>query len=113
MVYRCNPVLYRCHRIGYDTISDGKKLRETIKNIKDAGGKYIICSGIVQSKGLDAYRESAKVFNKAGKIAKDEDLTFCYHNHAFEFELIDGKKGIHLLGEETDPNLVKFNIDVA
>ncbi|MCX6991787.1 MAG: sugar phosphate isomerase/epimerase [Kiritimatiellaeota bacterium] len=98
---------------GYDTFCDETKLSETIKNVKVTGGHYIICSGIAPGQGLEAYRASAKVFNRAGKMAKDAGLTFCYHNHAFEFEIIDGQKGIHLLGEETDPGLVKFNVDVS
>ncbi len=98
---------------GYDTIADEKKLKKTIKDIKDTGGSYIICSGVAQGKDMERYKESARVFNRAGKIARDEGLIFCYHNHAFEFEMIDGAKGIHILGEETDPEFVKFNIDVA
>ena len=48
-----------------------------------------------------------------GKKCKEASLTFCYHNHSFEFEEFDGIKGIDVLGKETDPELVKFNIDVA
>ena len=87
---------------------------KVIKDIKDAGGSYIISSGVARGgKDIEGYKESAGVFNKAGKLARDAGLTFCYHNHAFEFETINGVKGIHVLGEETDPEIVKFNIDVS
>ena len=99
---------------GYDTFCDEKKLGKVIKDIKDAGGSYIISSGVARGgKDIEGYKESAGVFNKAGKLARDAGLTFCYHNHAFEFETINGVKGIHVLGEETDPEIVKFNIDVS
>ena len=99
---------------GYDTISDERKLEKTIKDIKGTGGSYIICSGMSQQReGVEAYKESAGVFNKAGRIAKDAGLIFCYHNHAFEFGRIGRTKGIHILAEETDPDFVKFNIDVS
>lgn len=44
---------------------------------------------------------------------KEAELTFCYHNHSFEFEKFNGTKGIYLLGKEADPELVKFNINVG
>ena len=92
---------------GYDTFCDEKKLWKVIKDIKDAGGSYIISSGVARGgKDIEGYKESAGVFNKAGKLARDAGLTFCYHNHAFEFETINGVKGIHVLGEETDPEIV-------
>ena len=100
---------------GYDTISDEKKFAETARNAKEAGAGYIICSGVANGgKTIADYHQSAGVFNRAGKIASDYGLIFCYHNHAFEFQPLDGNnKGIHILGKETDPSLVKFNIDVA
>ena len=98
---------------GYDTIGNEAKLEETIKNIKDAGGSYIICSGVAKGEGSAGYKEAAKVFNKVGKLAEDAGLIFCYHNHSSEFEIVEGKKGIDILGEETDANLVKFNVDTA
>lgn len=98
---------------GYDVISNQYKLEKIIKNIKDSGGSYIICSGVEPGDSISSYKSSAKVFNRVGKIIKNEGLTFCYHNHHWEFKLMDGIKGIHILGEETDPELVKFNIDVS
>jgi sugar phosphate isomerase/epimerase len=39
-------------------------------------------------------------------------VTFCYHNHNWEFESFDGVKAIHRLAELTDPAAVKLCIDV-
>ena len=108
-------IQYAAGHGGYDTFKDEKKLAETAEKVKEAGGKYIICSGVANGgKTIADYRESARIFNRAGRIAAEFNLIFCYHNHAFEFVLLDkNTKGIHVLSEETDPSLVKFNIDVA
>ena len=98
---------------GFDDFRKEKNVDKLIKNTLDARAKYLICSGVDKNKGLDGFKEAASIFNQVGKKCKEASLTFCYHNHSFEFEEFDGSKGIHLLGKETDPELVKFNIDVA
>lgn len=114
-IHRKYNIEYASGHGGYDTISDEKKFAETARNVKEAGAGYIICSGVANGgKTIADYHQSAGVFNRAGEIASDYGLIFCYHNHAFEFQPLDGNnKGIHILGKETDPSLVKFNIDVA
>ena len=46
----------------------------------------------------------------ARKIA-DAGLTFIYHNHNFEFARFDGKTGLQILMESTDPAWMQFEID--
>lgn len=58
------------------------------------------------------YHDAAKAFNMYGKILQDEGLKFYYHNHHFEFEKFRGKTGFDILIEETDPELVGFELDV-
>jgi sugar phosphate isomerase/epimerase len=52
--------------------------------------------------------------NEAGQLAKGEGLQFYYHNHNFEFEnkQADGTPFFNILLEETDPELVKFELDL-
>ncbi len=98
---------------GFDSFAKQKDVDKLIENTLAIGAKYLICSGVGKGKGLAAFKEAASIFNKVGKKCKEASLTFCYHNHSFEFEEFDGIKGIDVLGKETDPELVKFNIDVA
>ena len=50
--------------------------------------------------------------NEVGKKAHSAGLQYAYHNHNFEFEKMpDGTPGYDILVKETDPNLVKFEID--
>ncbi|MFQ6098924.1 MAG: sugar phosphate isomerase/epimerase family protein, partial [Armatimonadota bacterium] len=74
--------------------------------------KYLICSGVAQGDGIERYERAAQTFNKVGERCRQAGITFCYHNHAWEFEDLDGVKGIHRLCQLTDPQLVKLCIDV-
>jgi sugar phosphate isomerase/epimerase len=71
-----------------------------------------MCSGVADTKSVEGYRASCRLFNEVGARLKDEGLVFNYHNHAWEFEDLGGVNGMDLISAETDPLLVKFNIDV-
>jgi sugar phosphate isomerase/epimerase len=81
---------------------------------KTIGHEYVIVPSIPDKarQTLDDYRRIADRFNEAGKAAQDVGLTFGYHNHAFEFERIEGKLPYDVLLERTDPELVKFQMDL-
>lgn len=98
---------------GYGDFTDEARLRAHIAFVKGMGGRYLICSGVADTNSVSGYDRSAETFNRAGAVCNAEGLTFCYHNHAFEFNPLEGgAKGIHRLADQTDPACVKFNIDV-
>lgn len=54
----------------------------------------------------------ARTLNKYGEICKKQGIDFYYHNHFQEFKLVDEDKTIlDVLIENTDKNLVKFELD--
>ena len=61
---------------------------------------------------LDDYYRVAEQFNAWGEACDRAGLRFAYHNHAFEFESIDGQVPYDVLLEETDPGLVDFELDL-
>ena len=62
--------------------------------------------------GLDKFKMLAAHMNDVGKQAKAAGLQYAYHNHNFEFEKMpDGSYGYDVLLNETDHELVKFEID--
>ncbi len=62
--------------------------------------------------GMDGFKKTAEKMNEVGKKAKAAGLQYAYHNHNFEFEKMpDGSPGYDVLVKETDPELVKFEID--
>jgi sugar phosphate isomerase/epimerase len=77
------------------------------------GQKYIVSAYFMdgERKTLDDYRKHAKLFTECALIAKKHGLTFCHHNHDFEFVPIDGVVPYDIFIKETDASLVKFELD--
>ena len=97
---------------GYGQVSDPDWQGRAIEFCAALDCPHIICSGVAPGEGIEPYIASAEPFNALGRRCKEAGLTFCYHNHGWEFEHFDGVKGIHRLCELTDPDLVKLNVDV-
>jgi len=58
------------------------------------------------------WQELADVFNRVGEAARQRGLGFVYHNHDFELEALEGKVPHDYLVANTDPALVRFQLDV-
>ena len=61
---------------------------------------------------LDDYRKIAEKLNEAGEQCNAAGMKLCYHNHAFEFEPIDGTVPYDILIDETDADKLHFELDV-
>jgi len=48
---------------------------------------------------------------RAGAVAAQHGMQFSYHNHAQEFETIDGQYALDMLYAQTDPNQVMAELD--
>lgn len=59
----------------------------------------------------DDYKRTAEVLNDIGKKLHERGFTLGYHNHDFEFDVFDGKTGLDILFENTDPNHLKMELD--
>jgi len=65
-------------------------------------------------RGPQDYREGIRIMNEAGKTLRSEGIHLHYHNHAWEFEKVDGdKRGIDFLIDGLDPECVDLCVDVA
>ena len=61
---------------------------------------------------LDDYKKIAARCNEMGEQAKKAGMQFAYHNHNFEFKpQAGGAIGYDVVLRETDPALVKFELD--
>ena len=65
-----------------------------------------------EERTADAYRAHADLLNQRGEEARANGLQLGYHNHDFEFETVEGIVPFELLMERTDPDLVKFELDL-
>lgn len=61
---------------------------------------------------LDQYKAHAQLLNRTAEVALEKGIQVCYHHHDFEFDEIDGIQPIDVLLKETDPKLVKLELDL-
>jgi sugar phosphate isomerase/epimerase len=86
---------------------------QQIEYAKAIGLKYMVNAILLpdQRKTLDDYKRLVDVFSKAGEQTKKVGIQFCYHDHNFEFQTLDGVMPYQFLLEKLDPNLVQFEMD--
>jgi sugar phosphate isomerase/epimerase len=63
----------------------------------------------------DGYKAIAEKLNTAGELCQKSNLQLGYHNHAFEFDKLkdqEGLTGYEILLNETDKQLVDFEMDL-
>jgi sugar phosphate isomerase/epimerase len=61
--------------------------------------------------GLEKIRVLTDKLNRAGEKCRAAGLRFCYHNHAFEFEPMEGTTGFQVMMDSLDKNLCGFELD--
>ena len=69
----------------------------------------------IGSMPADFREDMARFATEASVAARpliDAGLTFSYHNHSFEMGHFDGKPGMQILAEESDPEVFSFEVDV-
>jgi sugar phosphate isomerase/epimerase len=88
--------------------------RATLQYARDLGQKYTGLAwwpGPYNQEAL--WHQLAQHLNRAGAIAREYGLQFFYHNHDFEFSnRFGGRRAYDILLDETDRNLVKFQLDL-
>ncbi|WP_335966703.1 sugar phosphate isomerase/epimerase [Galbibacter sp. PAP.153] len=75
--------------------------------------KYITWPWIApEQRTIDNFKLMSKRLNVIGERINKSGLGFAYHNHGFEFEDHNGENGFDLILKETDPDLVKLEMDM-
>jgi sugar phosphate isomerase/epimerase len=65
------------------------------------------CAGQVEKD----WKGTIEKLKQAGKIAQSAGVAFTYHNHAPEFQMIEGQYALDMLYAATDPKTVKAELD--
>ncbi len=104
--------------IPYQSILDAQKspmsFSEIVRTAEKHGLKYLVFPYVPNSArgGLDVFRKLATKLNAAGSTVRNAGMTFCYHNHAFDFQPIGGSTPLQEMLDNTDPILLKLETDV-
>jgi sugar phosphate isomerase/epimerase len=84
-----------------------------IEGARALGQSYITWPLIdADSRTLDKFKVVAERLNIAGEQARKAKLQLAYHNHDFEFIDQNGRRGYDVIMKETDPALVKLQVDL-
>lgn len=96
------------------TTDDRKRyVDDCIKGAKVLGQQYIVWPWLdPQLRNLEKFRLLAQTLNEIGEQVKAAGLQLLYHNHNFEFIKENGKMGYDIILRETDPQLVKLELDL-
>jgi len=88
-------------------------LARAIEQTKKWGFAYAVFPYLPPNErgGLDKIRELCDKLNRAGEKCRAAGLRFCYHNHAFEFQPMEGTTGFQVMIDRLDPNLCGFELD--
>jgi sugar phosphate isomerase/epimerase len=88
--------------------------KKAVDDSKTLGQKYIVIPWLEEAsrKPIENYKKIAEGLNKAAVVSKAAGLQIAYHNHDFEFAPSDGQTGFDILMKETDPSLVKLELDI-
>jgi sugar phosphate isomerase/epimerase len=89
-------------------------LAQAIDHVKQMGFAYAVFPYLPPAErgGLDKFRGLCDKLNRAGEKCRAVGLSFCYHNHAFEFEPMEGTTGFEVMMDRLDKNLCGFEMDV-
>jgi sugar phosphate isomerase/epimerase len=92
-------------------------LQEIIDGAHIIGQKFLVCPYLdAKSRTADGYKRLAESCNRVGEQTKKAGIQFCYHNHSFEFEKVEGLDGtlpFDYLITQTDPKNVKIEMDLC
>jgi sugar phosphate isomerase/epimerase len=100
-----------------DFIKSGNKdlLKPYIEGAVAVNNKYFTIAylGEPLRKSLEDYKKIAGRLNEAAELVKQSGLKLAYHNHDFEFKKYEGgATGYEILLNETDKNLIRFEMDL-
>ena len=86
----------------------------TIDAAKAAGIEFLVTPYIPDNirTNIDGYKAVAENLNKIGELCNAAGIKYGYHNHAFEFEVMEGQIPMEVLISETQANLVTFEADL-
>jgi sugar phosphate isomerase/epimerase len=87
-------------------------MQQLVDEAAEGGLEFLVCASTPIST-LEEIKLSVETFVKAGEACKKAGIQFAYHNHATEWDQVEGKTPYELILSQTDKDLVKMEIDLA
>lgn len=89
------------------------ELSKVLDTAHTIGQTYAVCPFIDESmRTPDGWKRVTDTFNRTGEECKKAGIQFAYHNHDFEFKPENGQMPYDIILNNTDPKLVKMEMDL-
>lgn len=98
--------------VSYDALQN--KMDAVIQDAKTLGAEFVRVAWIPHTAPMDLTLAQKTVadFNSFGQKLKENGLTFCYHNHGFEFLPYQNGTYFDYIVQNTNPDYVSFEMDI-
>lgn len=104
---------------GFSTILNGSMdernrfINQCIAGAKALNLKYVTWPWMApEQRTLETFKRLPDILNDIGEQVTQAGLGFAYHNHGFEFVDYNGETAYDIILRETDPELVKLQMDM-
>jgi len=100
--------------VGADFDQLQKDPQSIIDEAKFFGATYVMCAWVPHNGEftIDDAKKAVDVFNTAGKLFKENGLTFCYHAHGYEFRPYEDGTLFDYMAKKMNPLYANFEMDV-
>jgi sugar phosphate isomerase/epimerase len=100
--------------VGADFDQLQKDPQAIIDEAKFFGATYVMCAWVPHNGDftIDDAKKAVDVFNTAGKLFKENGLTFCYHAHGYEFRPYEDGTLFDYMAKKMNPLYANFEMDV-
>ena len=105
----------RCTSFGVGYADLVNKTNEVGQNAKTLGASFVRVAWIPHDGPftIETTKKAVEDFNAAGKILKETfGLSFCYHNHGYEFQPYEKGTYFDYIVANTNPAYVNFELDI-
>ena len=104
----------RCTSYGISYESMINKPDTVIQDAKTLGASYVRVAWIPHKAPMDLplAQKAVADFNQFGKKLKENHITFCYHNHGFDFAPYQNGTFFDYIVQNTNPKYVSFEMDI-
>ena len=89
-------------------------VQAVITQAKTFNAGYVTCTWIPHEKGftIDHAKKAVEVFNRAGKLLKENGISLVYHPHGYEFGSYEGGTLFDYMAKNMNPADANFEMDV-
>jgi sugar phosphate isomerase/epimerase len=88
--------------------------RAVVDRAKTFGADYVTCTWIPHENDftIEHAKKAVDVFNKAGKVLKENGISLVYHPHGYEFGSYQGGTVFDYMVKYMEPSYANFEMDV-